>query len=386
MDAEPSRSATPSSSVSSTDTADTARPPTVEQSDLAQAVPRAGFSRGVVVALAAAALFGASTPLAKVFLGAVDPVLLAGLFYLGSGIGLLLWRGVRFWWRTNGTREASLTRVNLPWLLGAVVTGGVVGPVLLMLGLARTPASSASLLLNLEGVCTALLAWGVFQEYYDRRIVWGMAAITAGGLVLSWGGQPQLGSSWGTVAIMGACLAWGIDNNLTRKIAAVDPLQIAGVKGFTAGVINVMIAFTAGAHVPALPVLSAAMVLGLFGYGASLVLFVLALRHLGTARTGAYFSVAPFFGAALAIAVLGEILTVQLVVAASLMGLGLGLHLTERHIHAHWHEVLEHEHSHMHDEHHPHGDTEEPHSHRHTHSASRHSHAHYPDIHHRHGH
>lgn len=357
-----------------------------EQPDLTQTSPRVGFSRGVVFALAAAVFFGASTPLAKALLGTVDPVMLAGLFYLGAGIGLTLWWRLRFWLSTSGSREASLVRADLPWLTGAVLTGGVVGPILLMIGLATTPASSASLLLNLEGVFTALLAWGVFQEHYDRRLVWGMAVITVGGVVLSWGGQPQLGSSWGVVAIVGACLAWGIDNNVTRKIAAGDPLQIAGVKGLIAGVINMGIAFTAGAQVPALPALVASLVIGLFGYGVSLVLFVFALRYVGTARTGAYFSLAPFVGAALSLVVLDERVTLQLVVAALLMGLGLWLHLTEQHAHAHWHEPLEHEHSHRHDEHHPHGEAEEPHSHLHTHPAMHHSHFHFPDIHHRHGH
>jgi drug/metabolite transporter (DMT)-like permease len=172
-----------------------------EQRDLTQTSPHVGFSRGVVFALAAAVFFGASTPLAKALLGTVDPVLLAGLFYLGAGIGLTLWWRLRFWLSTSGSREAPLMRADFPWLTGAVFTGGVVGPILLMIGLATTPASSASLLLNLEGVFTAILAWSVFHEHYDRRLVWGMAVIVVGGVVLSWGGQLQWGSSWGGVAL-----------------------------------------------------------------------------------------------------------------------------------------------------------------------------------------
>jgi len=341
---------------------------------------------GVSFALTAAVLFGASTPLAKVLLGTVDPVLLAGLLYLGSGSGLVLWQWLRYWRRASDSREARLKRSDLPWLMGAIVTGGVIGPVLLMIGLATTPASLASLLLNLEGVFTATLAWCVFKEHYDQRIVWGMAAIATGGLVLSWTGRLELSSFWGNVAIIGACLAWAIDNNLTRKISAGDPVQIAATKGLAAGMVNLVIAFAAGATVPSMPTVLTAAVVGFLGYGVSLVLFILALRYIGTARTGAYFSLAPFAGATISILVLGDRLTTQLLVAATLMGLGVWLHFTERHAHEHWHEPLAHEHGHLHDAHHPHGDDEESHSHLHTHQALRHSHPHYPDIHHRHGH
>jgi drug/metabolite transporter (DMT)-like permease len=255
-----------------------------------------------------------------------------------------------------------------------------------MIGLATTPASSASLLLNLEGVFTTILAWCVFKEHYDRRLVWGMLAITAGGLVLSWGERPELRSSLGAIAIVGACLAWAIDNNVTRKIAAGDPVQIAGIKGFVAGTVNLVIALVAGASLPSARIVLTAAVVGFLGYGVSLVLFILALRSIGTARTGAYFSLAPFVGATISLLVLGDHLTTQLLVAAALMGFGAWLHVTERHEHAHWHEPFEHEHGHSHDAHHPHGEVEEFHSHLHTHPALHHSHPHYPDIHHRHGH
>ena len=343
-------------------------------------------SHGVSFALVAALLFGASTPVAKVLLGTVDPVLLAGLFYLGAGSGLALWRGLRLRWREGNGQEASIKGEDLPWLISATLAGGVAGPVLLLVGLSRTPASSASLLLNLESVLTATLAWCVFKEHYDRRIVWGMLAITAGGLVLSWGGKPELRSSLGALTIVGACLAWAIDNNVTRNIAAADPVQVTGIKGFAAGIINVAVSLGAGANLPgALTMLSAAVV-GFLGYGVSLVLFILALRHIGTARTSAYFSLAPFAGATISVLVLGDRLTAQLLVAAALMGFGAWLHLTERHEHPHWHEPLEHEHGHTHDMHHPHGHAAEPHSHLHTHPALLHSHPHSPDIHHRHGH
>ncbi len=347
--------------------------------------------KGVVFALVAAVLFGASTPLAKVLLPQVAPVLMAGLLYLGSGAGLGIYRLVRSGTQRAGGREAALRRKDWPWLAGAIVAGGVVGPVLLMWGLMRTPASSASLLLNLEGVLTALLAWFVFKENLDARIAVGMALIAGGGVCLSWAGRPEGGLPWSSLAIIGACLAWAVDNNLTRKVSAGDPVQIAMVKGLAAGSVSTALAFTLGARLPPVPSLLAIGAVGFLGYGVSLALFVLALRHIGTARTGAYFSVAPFAGAVISILVLGDVLTVAVGVAAVLMGLGVWLHVTERHNHEHRHEPIEHEHSHVHDEHHQHshdaGDAAgEPHSHPHRHAALVHAHPHYPDVHHRHAH
>src|SRR5713101_3989202 len=280
------------------------------------------FQPGVSFALAAALLFGASTPVAKILLGQVEPMQLAGLLYLGSGSGLAIWWWLRFRFQRGGSQEASLQLSDLPWLAGAILAGGIIGPVLLMVGLALTPASSASLLLNLEGVFTALLAWFAFKEHFARRIALGMAAITAGGLLLSWTGQAEVGLPWGALAIVGACLAWGIDNNLTRKVSAGDPVQIAGAKGFVAGTVNLVIALTAGAPLPGVLTMLAAAVVGFVGYGVSLVLFVLALRHIGTARTGAYFSVAPFLGAAISIALLRDRPTPYFLAAAALMAIG----------------------------------------------------------------
>ena len=357
-----------------------------------QPVRQSRLPAGVVYALAAAALFGASTPFAKLLLGEVQPVLLAGLLYLGSGCGLTLWGWLRSRSKAGAaSKEARLTRADLPALAGAIFFGGVVGPALLMLGLVGTPASSASLLLNLEGVLTALLAWFVFKENFDRRIALGMACITAGGVLLSWAGRPETGVPWGPLAVAGACLAWAIDNNLTRKVSSGDPLQIAAAKGLVAGPVNLGLALAVGASLPGLPTVAAAAVVGLVGYGVSLTLFVLALRHLGTARTGAYFSLAPFVGAAVSLAVFREGVTAAFVAAAALMGSGVWLHLTERHEHDHVHEPLEHDHLHIHDEHHRHEHLStdppgEPHSHSHRHAPLQHSHPHYPDIHHRHEH
>lgn len=344
--------------------------------------------RAALAALLAALLFGAGTPAAKVLLAQTSPWLLAALLYLGSGFGLAAWRRVR------GAARVQLAPGEWRWLAGAVLAGGVAGPVLLLVGLKGLPASTASLLLNAEGVFTALLAWFVFRENVDRRIALGMAAIVAGGLVLSWPGQLDPVAWQPALFVTAACAAWALDNNLTRRISLNDASWLAMVKGLAAGVTNLALALLLGASWPALPVVTAAALLGFASYGASLVLFVVALRELGTARTGAYFSVAPFFGALLAIALLGDPVTPQLLVAAVLMAAGVALHLSERHQHPHRHERLAHSHAHVHgtgDEHHDHA--HDPpvapgtrHSHPHEHVPLLHSHAHFPDAHHRHGH
>ena len=345
---------------------------------------------GVPLAMASAVLFGASTPLAKALLGAgVSPWLLAGLLYLGSGLGLAAIRlGRGLTGRASG--EAPLARADWGWMALVVLSGGVAGPLLLMLGLATTPASSAALLLNLEGLATMAIAWVVFRESVDRRLLLGAAAILAGAVLISWQGGPA-GLGPGALLVAGACVAWGIDNNLTRKVSAADPAQIAMLKGLVAGTVNLVVALALGARLPAPGLTLAAGVVGFLGYGVSLVLFVLALRFLGAARTGAYFSTAPFVGALLAIGLFDEPVTVRLVAAAVLMAIGLWLHLAERHEHEHVHEPLEHDHRHVHDAHHQHehglGDPPgEPHTHRHRHGRLAHGHAHYPDLHHRHVH
>lgn len=305
---------------------------------------------GVPAALGAALLFGAGTPLAKLLLHSVSPWLLAGLLYLGSGIGLTFYRLV------TRASAVKLPRNEAPWFAGAILAGGILGPVLLMAGLTGMPASGASLLLNAEGVFTALLAWFAFKENFDRRIALGMATILAGAVILSWPGQAEFAGVWPACAVLGACFAWGIDNNLTRKVSLADATWIASIKGLVAGSVNLVLALLAGATLPALPNLAGAMVVGFFAYGVSLTLFVVGLRHLGTARTGAYFSIAPFLGTVLALA-MGEPVTLPLLVAGGLMACGIWLHLTERHVHEHSHEPMEHEHEHVHDEHHQHEHT-----------------------------
>jgi drug/metabolite transporter (DMT)-like permease len=346
--------------------------------------------RGPAYALLAAGLFGASTPFAKILLGRIEPLLLAGLLYLGSGVGLSAWLILRRSFGDKRSREAGLGFTDIPWLASAILSGGIIGPILLLIGLQLTPASSASLLLNLEGVFTATLAWFVFKENFDQRIALGMAAIVTGGVLLSWAGRPALGIPWGPIAIAGACLAWAIDNNLTRNVSSGDPIQIAAAKGFIAGTVNLIIALAVGTAIPSSTAIVEAGFLGLLSYGLSLTFFVLALRYIGTARTGAYFSTAPFVGASLSILILRDSITIYFLGAAALMLHGIWLHLSERHEHEHSHEAIEHNHSHSHDEHHRHHVEPEllaqTHSHRHRHEGQRHSHPHYPDIHHRHEH
>lgn len=346
--------------------------------------------RAIAYALLSAVLFGASTPLAKPLAGSMAPLALAGLLYLGSGLGLALWLAMRALVRPAG-HGAPLARGDIPWLAGAIAAGGVVGPAFLMYGLARTDAASASLLLNLEAVFTAALAWSAFRENVDRRVFAGMLAIIAGGVVLSWGEVPQARGVAGPLLIAGACLAWALDNNLTRRVSGGDAVVIAALKGLVAGLVNVALAHIIGARLPAPGAIALAGIIGLLGYGVSLVLFIMALRDLGTARTGAYFSVAPFFGAALALLLLGERASPAFWAAAALMALGVWLHLSERHEHEHVHEAVTHAHEHVHDVHHRHAhatnlDRGEPHTHVHTHERLRHRHPHYPDLHHRHEH
>jgi drug/metabolite transporter (DMT)-like permease len=349
---------------------------------------RGAPSPAITAALAAALLFGASTPLAKQLLRDTSPMLLAGLLYLGSGVGLSVGRLLR----DRGWRSPALSAAEWGWLLLAIGFGGVLGPLLLMLGLARVTAASASLMLNLEAVLTALLAWVVFRENTDRRVVLGMALIVTGAVVLAARGASHApGSGGGALLIALACLCWALDNNLTRKVSAADAAFLAGLKGLAAGVVNAGLAVSLGARFPGPAGIAEAMTVGLLGYGVSLVMFVVALRGLGAARAGAYFSTAPFMGAAIAVLAFGERPTSTFWLAAVLMGAGVWLHLQERHEHAHTHRPLKHTHRHVHDAHHEHShdfdwDGREPHTHEHMHALVTHSHPHYPDIHHQHRH
>jgi drug/metabolite transporter (DMT)-like permease len=342
------------------------------------------------LALGSAILFGASTPLAKWLLGdGLSPLMLAGIFYLGSGLGLSCVRALRIGLKVPSS-EAPLRRSDGLRLAAAVLLGGALAPALLMTGLKNTGAAAAALLLNLEGVATMSIAWLVFRENVNGRLLGGALAIIAGAVALSWNGGTTTAGTGG-LFIVAACLAWGMDNNLTRGLSAADPVQITLIKGLSAGSVNLTLALWAGAALPPWKETLAAGAIGFFGYGVSLVLFVRALRHLGAARTSAYFSTAPFIGALIAVLFFSEPFTLALAAAAVLMAAGVYLHLEESHHHDHSHDEMEHEHRHEHDAHHrhQHGASDpggEPHTHRHRHAPMIHSHPHYPDLHHRHDH
>ena len=343
------------------------------------------FQRHALLALAAAALFGAATPVLKPLADALHPALLAGLLYLGSFLGLTVARIVRG--RASG--EARLDRSHIGSLAGAVLAGGIAAPVLLVWGLAGLPASAASLLLSSEAVLTVVLAALLFREPVAGRIWAAGVLILGAGAMLAWTPQTTVPVSLHALAVLAACLLWGLDNNFTRRISLADPYAIAMWKGLCAGAVNTAIGLSLA---PAGPDGSWLLALGVgaIGYGASLVLYVLAMRHLGAARTAAHFGTAPFFGAALAIVLLGEPVTAALIAAFALTAAGTWLVLTERHEHEHHHEALEHEHRHVRDFHHQHahqgGEGPEPHAHPHRHEPMEHSHPHFPDLHHGHRH
>lgn len=345
-------------------------------------------SSPIVIALLSAFLFGLSTPLFKFFVGVIPAQMMAALLYLGSAVGMTLIAALRSGLKI---RRSKLSTREWLWFTAAMIFGGIAAPVALLLGLKGVPAASASLLLNLEGVFTALLAWFAFKENFDRRIAVGMAFIVASGLILCW--QPGAPQNWSGSALLIAlaCLFWSIDNNLMRKVSAADPIELAAIKGWVGGSANLLMALMFGAQIPGVHAVLPVLGIGFVSYGISFCLFVLALRHLGTARTGAYFSTAPFIGTAVALVLFGLDITPLFWLAGCLAAVGVWLHISERHEHEHIHLEMEHDHSHTHDEHHQHehDGTEpagDPHSHPHEHGRLEHQHGHYPDIHHRHEH
>ncbi|MDE1976116.1 MAG: DMT family transporter [Elusimicrobia bacterium] len=342
---------------------------------------RARISRLLPV-LSAALLFGAGTVLSKPFLSDVHPIMMAGMLYLSAGIGLAAWRLFK------RSAEASIQRADLPRLSAAAIFGGLLGPILLMTGLARMPASSASLLLNFEAPLTALLAAALFNEHVGRPTVWGIALIAIGGAALTGLGPGNLGGArWAWIAVVAACLCWALDNNLTQRLSNRDPVQLAAVKGGVCGIVNVAAALALGAALPPLKLMGEIALIGLMSYGLSLVCYLISLRRIGTAKTAMYFALAPFIGASLAVVVLGERVTAPLLVAAAFMSAGAWLGAGEKHEHMHEHNE-EHEHAHEHDEHHHHHAEliKGAHSHHHSHKGLVHTHPHEADTHHRHAH
>ncbi len=341
-------------------------------------------SDGAAVGLAAALLFGLSTPVAKLLLPGSGPLMTAGLLYLGSGLGLLALQPFR-----DGRREAPLRRADAVPLAAVVLAGGVAGPALLMVGLSRLPGSSASLLLNLEAPFTIALAVIAFREALGRAELAGAGAVVLGAALLGSRGSPGDVQAVGALAVAAACLAWAVDNNLSQRLALHDPVAIVRTKSLVAGAANVALALAAGERLPGGAATAAALATGVVGYGVSIVLHLRAMRDLGAARQAALFATAPFAGALASVPILGERLPARSVAAAAAMAIGVATMLRARHSHRHVHEALEHEHAHEHDEHHAHvheGPVSEPHSHPHVHATLAHDHPHLPDAHHRHRH
>ena len=339
-------------------------------------------------ALLAATLFGISTPLSKILVGDISPVFLVSFLYLGTGVGMFLLGRISKSGQTSLSGEAGIRGPDVPWLILAILAGGLIAPILLMSSLEITPAATASLLLNFEGVATMVIAFLVFREQVGKRIWIALGIITLASILLSWNPDAAFGLSAGAVGILLACVFWGIDNNATRNISGKDPIAIVTLKGFFAGSVAFGLAFLGNNSLPAISLILAAMLLGFFCYGVSMVLFIRALRDLGAARTGAYFSIAPFIGAALSFVLFMEYPDLQVAIAFSLMIAGALVLASDKHTHLHHHVLIDHEHLHHHPEkHHEHDHEEkedEDHSHPHVHEPLDHDHPHTPDIHHRH--
>jgi drug/metabolite transporter (DMT)-like permease len=345
-------------------------------------------------AILASVLFGASAPLSKILLGQIEPIPLASLLYIGSGIGLTLLQIFLAISKKQNIKEAALKKSDISWLFGAIVAGGVIAPIILMISLKTTPASTASLLLNFESVATTLIAILFFKENIGKHLWKALICITLASIILSWDFRNQWGFSLGALGIIFACICWGIDNNFTRNISAKNPFTIVTIKGLVAGFFSLFLAFTLNNHFPNIKVILITLILGFICYGLSTVLFVFAIRELGSARTSALFGTAPFVGAILSFIICGDIPNIMFFVSLPIMIIGTILLLKEEHGHIHRHESIQHEHKHSHtDSHHNHIHTKEQqlpddgyHTHVHMHQAIEHSHEHAPDIHHRHAH
>ena len=343
-------------------------------------------------ALLAAALFGASAPLSKFLLGEVEPIPLASLLYLGSGLSALLLLAIQHKRKNGAESEAGLSKPDLPWLIGAIFAGGVAAPIVLMFSLQSTPAATASLLLNFEVVATTLIAAIAFREAVGRRVWGGIILITLSSVLLSWNVADKWGISLGALGVLAACTLWGIDNNFTRNISAKNPLIIVAVKGIAAGTFSLLITLILGGSFPHVLTVGGALLLGAVSYGLSIMLFILALRSLGAARTIALFGTAPFIGALLSFLIFRETISASFIFSLLVMVVGAFLLVTEEHEHQH-HHLMDHDHRHSHDDGH-HDHTQHPeetspdgsHSHAHQHPETEHTHSHTPDIHHRHTH
>ena len=340
----------------------------------------------ILQALIAALFFGASAPIAKLLLGDdIAPIFLAAFLYLGSGAGTFLFRLTQR--MLSKDAEADIKSPDIKWLAGAIIAGGILAPIILMISLQNTPASTASLLLNFEGVGTTLIALLFFKEAIGRRAWIAILVITLASIFLSTNFDGGFGLSLGALGIILACVLWGVDNNFTRNISGKDPLAIVAWKGLVAGTFSFFLAYFLGNTLPSLTVILGTLVLGFVSYGLSTMLFIRSMRGLGAARTSALYGTAPLAGVLLSIFLFGEIPSFSFVIAAVLMIGGALLLINEEHSHSHTHTAMFHEHSHSHDDSaHGHDTAKGVHSHEHEHPAEEHEHDHMPDIHHRHGH
>ena len=352
-----------------------------------QETPARPHTGGVVAALMSAALFGISAPLAKLLLPGTQPLPLAGLLYAGAGGGLLIFEQIR---GLGGRREAALRRADLGLVAGMVLFGGLLGPVLLLIGLQHVSGVVGALLLNAEAPFTILIAVVFLGEHLGARGVAAGSVVAAGAIALTYGPGEFRGEPIGVLAILGACASWAIDNNLTQRLSLRDPIAIARTKGLCAGSIAIGLSLLLGQPFPSATQATMAVLLGVVSYGISLVLVVHALRQLGAARQATFFATAPFVGAIAAVPLLGESIGIREIVGALLMAIGVGFLLHEQHAHRHQHDALEHDHAHRHDDqHHTHthdAAVDEPHAHHHRHEPIVHEHPHAPDAHHRHAH
>jgi drug/metabolite transporter (DMT)-like permease len=337
-----------------------------------------------------AALFGISPPLAKLLVKNIPPIVLAGLLYLGAFMGLSIYSVIRGIVSTETTRSTNLERSDFPWLFGAILSGGVIAPICLMFGLNEISGFTASLLSNLEGVFTAIIAVIFFREHTGKRLWLALLCMTVAGVFLTWDSSQGKFNLSGPMLVALSMICWGIDNNLTRNISTRNPIQIALIKGFVSGSISVSLAYTLGMDIKWDLSLLYALLLGSFSYGISLVFFIKALEGLGSFRTGIFFSLAPFIGAVTSLILLQEWIGWVMLPAIILTIAGVWLISTEDHLHPHVHEEEVHTHSHHHrDIHHNHnhaGRVREPHVHEHIHPRENHVHPHWPDTHHRHEH
>ena len=348
-------------------------------------------NKSIVYAFVAASLFGASAPLAKLFLIEIHPVLLASLLYLGSGLGLLFYKFILRIGQKDLNKEAKIGRADLPWLIGAIISGGIAAPIVLMFSLKYTPAATASLILNFEGVATIIIAFIAFREAIGKRIWLAVAFVTIAVILLAVNLSGNWGFSPGALGVVAACALWGLDNNFTRNISAKDPIIIVIVKGIAAGTLNLALAFIIGNPFPGLVNVLLACILGFFCFGLSIVFFIYSLRELGTARTSAYFATAPFIGSVLSFMIFRESPNTLFLAALPFIAIGAFLLFTEKHSHLHIHFEFGHDHIHDHlDRHHTHehpvSGATQTHSHPHKHVPITHRHPHNPDIHHRHRH